>query len=149
MELKKLQDFKLVESVKSEIGSKILRKHRRLHYSSDQCHKEYLYGYLACGLAGLSTDMAISIVDDVGVSMKLQVATLSGFNLQTLGIGGLGAEFADIFRRAFVSHVFPPHVTNKKSCGTLRLSKRMWLSELHRTKNLGPSAAVLWGRIGF
>ncbi|XP_059662642.1 vesicle-fusing ATPase-like [Cornus florida] len=35
------------------------------------------------------------------------------FNLQTLGIGGLGAEFADIFRRAFASRVFPPHVTNK------------------------------------
>ncbi|KAA8526831.1 hypothetical protein F0562_008940 [Nyssa sinensis] len=35
------------------------------------------------------------------------------FNLQSLGIGGLNAEFADIFRRAFASRVFPPHVTNK------------------------------------
>ncbi|PSR95688.1 Vesicle-fusing ATPase [Actinidia chinensis var. chinensis] len=35
------------------------------------------------------------------------------FNLETLGIGGLSAEFADIFRRAFASRVFPPHVTNK------------------------------------
>ncbi|KAE8686413.1 Vesicle-fusing ATPase [Hibiscus syriacus] len=35
------------------------------------------------------------------------------FNLQSLGIGGLSAEFADIFRRAFGSRVFPPHVTNK------------------------------------
>ncbi|KAJ4845424.1 hypothetical protein Tsubulata_039749 [Turnera subulata] len=35
------------------------------------------------------------------------------FNLQTLGIGGLSAEFADIFRRAFASRVFPPHVTSK------------------------------------
>ncbi|KAG6754867.1 hypothetical protein POTOM_040667 [Populus tomentosa] len=35
------------------------------------------------------------------------------FNLQSLGIGGLGAEFADIFRRAFASRVFPPHVTSK------------------------------------
>ncbi|XP_062013149.1 vesicle-fusing ATPase [Rosa rugosa] len=35
------------------------------------------------------------------------------FNLQSLGIGGLGAEFADIFRRAFASRVFPAHVTNK------------------------------------
>ncbi|KAM2731871.1 hypothetical protein FF1_034497 [Malus domestica] len=67
MELKKLQEFKLVESVKSEIGSTILRKHLRLHCSSDQCHKEYLYGYLACGLVGLSTGMAIGSVDDVGV----------------------------------------------------------------------------------
>ncbi|KNA25638.1 hypothetical protein SOVF_004730 [Spinacia oleracea] len=35
------------------------------------------------------------------------------FNLKELGIGGLGAEFADIFRRAFASRVFPPHVTSK------------------------------------
>jgi vesicle-fusing ATPase len=35
------------------------------------------------------------------------------FDLQSLGIGGLSAEFADIFRRAFASRVFPPHVTNK------------------------------------
>ncbi|OWM77456.1 hypothetical protein CDL15_Pgr016853 [Punica granatum] len=35
------------------------------------------------------------------------------FNLQQLGIGGLSDEFADIFRRAFASRVFPPHVTSK------------------------------------
>lgn len=35
------------------------------------------------------------------------------FNLKALGIGGLGDEFADIFRRAFASRVFPPHVTSK------------------------------------
>ncbi|OAY82158.1 Vesicle-fusing ATPase [Ananas comosus] len=35
------------------------------------------------------------------------------FNLEKLGIGGLSAEFADIFRRAFASRVFPPHVVNK------------------------------------
>jgi len=35
------------------------------------------------------------------------------FNLKALGIGGLSAEFADIFRRAFASRVFPPHVTSK------------------------------------
>ncbi|KAH7842449.1 hypothetical protein Vadar_005405 [Vaccinium darrowii] len=35
------------------------------------------------------------------------------FNLQPLGIGGLSAEFADIFRRAFASRVFPPHLTKK------------------------------------
>ncbi|KAF2561237.1 hypothetical protein F2Q70_00016465 [Brassica cretica] len=34
-------------------------------------------------------------------------------NLHQRGIGGLGAEFADIFRRAFVSRVFPPHVTSR------------------------------------
>ncbi|CBI20305.3 unnamed protein product, partial [Vitis vinifera] len=35
------------------------------------------------------------------------------FNLQSLGIGGLSAEFADIFRRAFASRVFPSHVTSR------------------------------------
>ncbi|XP_074319370.1 vesicle-fusing ATPase [Silene latifolia] len=35
------------------------------------------------------------------------------FNLKALGIGGLSAEFADIFRRAFASRVFPAHVTSK------------------------------------
>ncbi|CAH1449912.1 unnamed protein product [Lactuca virosa] len=35
------------------------------------------------------------------------------FNLQSLGIGGLSNEFADIFRRAFASRVFPPHVASK------------------------------------
>ncbi|URE37301.1 hypothetical protein MUK42_17091 [Musa troglodytarum] len=35
------------------------------------------------------------------------------FNLQKLGIGGLSAEFTEIFRRAFASRVFPPHVVNK------------------------------------
>ncbi|GMY37363.1 Aspartate decarboxylase [Fagus crenata] len=35
------------------------------------------------------------------------------FNLQSLGIGGLSTEFTDIFRRAFASRVFPPHVANK------------------------------------
>uniref|UniRef100_A0A0D6QXW2 Vesicle-fusing ATPase n=1 Tax=Araucaria cunninghamii TaxID=56994 RepID=A0A0D6QXW2_ARACU len=35
------------------------------------------------------------------------------FDLQKLGIGGLSEQFKDIFRRAFASRVFPPHVTNK------------------------------------
>ncbi|XP_010260512.1 PREDICTED: vesicle-fusing ATPase-like [Nelumbo nucifera] len=35
------------------------------------------------------------------------------FNFQSLGIGGLDAEFENIFRRAFASRVYPPHVTNK------------------------------------
>ncbi|KAH0878952.1 hypothetical protein HID58_066346 [Brassica napus] len=34
-------------------------------------------------------------------------------NLHQRGIGGLGAEFADIFRRAFASRVFPLHVTSR------------------------------------
>jgi vesicle-fusing ATPase len=35
------------------------------------------------------------------------------FNLEKLGIGGLSAEFTDIFRRAFASRVFPPHVVSR------------------------------------
>lgn len=36
-----------------------------------------------------------------------------GFNFQAMGIGGLDNEFADIFRRAFASRVFPPEVLRK------------------------------------
>lgn len=35
------------------------------------------------------------------------------FNFQKLGVGGLDAEFGDIFRRAFASRVFPAHVISK------------------------------------
>lgn len=35
------------------------------------------------------------------------------FNFQKLGIGGLDAEFQDIFRRAFASRVFPAHIIKK------------------------------------
>ncbi|CAH2045375.1 unnamed protein product [Thlaspi arvense] len=35
------------------------------------------------------------------------------FNLQSLGIGGLKAEFVDIFRRAFASRIFPPRIRNR------------------------------------
>ncbi|XP_065856336.1 vesicle-fusing ATPase-like isoform X4 [Euphorbia lathyris] len=35
------------------------------------------------------------------------------FDLQSLGIGGLSADFADIFQRAFASRVFLSHVTSK------------------------------------
>ncbi|KAL4651390.1 hypothetical protein ACB092_01G156100 [Castanea dentata] len=52
------------------------------------------------------------------------------FNLQSLGIGGLSAEFADIFRRAFASRVFPPHVTNKLG---IKHVKGMLLYELPGT----------------
>lgn len=34
----------------------------------------------------------------------------SDFNFEALGIGGLDTEFQSIFRRAFASRVFPPHV---------------------------------------
>ncbi|GBG84791.1 hypothetical protein CBR_g39167 [Chara braunii] len=35
------------------------------------------------------------------------------FNFQKLGIGGLDAEFHDIFRRAFASRVFPSHIISR------------------------------------
>ncbi|CAH8316773.1 unnamed protein product [Eruca vesicaria subsp. sativa] len=35
------------------------------------------------------------------------------FNLQSLGIGGLNAEFADIFRRAFAYRTYPAHLRNR------------------------------------
>eukprot|EP00915_Cephaloidophora_sp_WS-2016_P003363 GHVH01004503.1.p1 GENE.GHVH01004503.1~~GHVH01004503.1.p1 ORF type:complete len:741 (+),score=102.44 GHVH01004503.1:58-2280(+) len=34
----------------------------------------------------------------------------TSFNFESLGIGGLDAEFQDIFRRAFASRVHPPHI---------------------------------------
>jgi vesicle-fusing ATPase len=34
-------------------------------------------------------------------------------NFQKLGIGGLDAEFQDIFRRAFASRLCPPHIIAK------------------------------------
>ena len=40
------------------------------------------------------------------------------FNFEKLGIGGLDAQFADIFRRAFASRVFPPSVMNRWDTGT-------------------------------
>ena len=36
-----------------------------------------------------------------------------GFSFEKLGIGGLDAEFSDIFRRAFASRVFPKGVMAK------------------------------------
>eukprot|EP00897_Mesotaenium_endlicherianum_P010272 jgi/Mesen1/9273/ME000060S08712 len=35
------------------------------------------------------------------------------FSFEKLGIGGLDAQFADIFRRAFASRVYPPHIISR------------------------------------
>lgn len=43
-----------------------------------------------------------------------------GFNFQAMGIGGLDKEFADIFRRAFASRVFPPEVLRKMGIKHIR-----------------------------
>lgn len=37
----------------------------------------------------------------------------SSINFEDLGIGGLDQQFADIFRRAFASRVFPPSVIER------------------------------------
>mmetsp|Transcript_19370 Transcript_19370/g.31730 ORF Transcript_19370/g.31730 Transcript_19370/m.31730 type:complete len:740 (-) Transcript_19370:1150-3369(-) len=35
------------------------------------------------------------------------------WNFESMGIGGLDKEFTDIFRRAFASRIFPPHIIKK------------------------------------
>ncbi|XP_059437985.1 vesicle-fusing ATPase-like isoform X1 [Corylus avellana] len=59
-----------------------------------------------------SSDSGIKIVNQREAAGS-KIFRQNKFNLQSLGIGGLSAEFTDIFRRAFASRVFPPHVTNK------------------------------------
>uniref|UniRef100_M1CWU4 Vesicle-fusing ATPase n=1 Tax=Solanum tuberosum TaxID=4113 RepID=M1CWU4_SOLTU len=52
-------------------------------------------------------------VDAVSLANQVRKRFANQFNFESLGIGGLSAEFSDIFRRAFASRVFPPHVTSK------------------------------------
>jgi len=42
------------------------------------------------------------------------------FNFNELGIGGLDKEFGDIFRRAFASRVFPPHIVRNLGINHVR-----------------------------
>ncbi|CAD7699543.1 unnamed protein product [Ostreobium quekettii] len=42
-----------------------------------------------------------------------QIFKPSSINFEELGIGGLGKQFGDIFRRAFASRVFPPSVIER------------------------------------
>ncbi|KAL4554011.1 hypothetical protein LXL04_039870 [Taraxacum kok-saghyz] len=56
------------------------------------------------------------------------------FNLQSLGIGGLGNEFADIFRRAFASRVFPPHI----GCKACEGNAAIWSSWYWKDSNGSP-----------
>ncbi|XP_028799254.1 vesicle-fusing ATPase-like [Neltuma alba] len=59
-----------------------------------------------------SRDSGIKIVNQREAATS-NIFKQKEFDLQSLGIGGLSAEFADIFRRAFASRVFPPYVTSK------------------------------------
>lgn len=44
----------------------------------------------------------------------------SDFNFEQMGIGGLDAEFSDIFRRAFASRIFPPAVLKQLGVNHVR-----------------------------
>ncbi|KAK8966168.1 Vesicle-fusing ATPase [Platanthera guangdongensis] len=72
------------------------------------------------GIITIETYIVFEVVSSSGIKIINQRETANSnifrqkeFNLQNLGIGGLDAEFMNIFRRAFASRVFPPHVTNK------------------------------------
>ena len=45
---------------------------------------------------------------------------LSDFDFEKLGIGGLNAEFNEIFRRAFASRIFPAHITRSMGINHVR-----------------------------
>ena len=65
---------------------------------------------------GASTVVSVEAEKLSGVSvtgrpvMAAQLAKFQHFDFARLGIGGLDAQFRDIFRRAFASRVFPPDV---------------------------------------
>jgi vesicle-fusing ATPase len=75
---------------------------------------------------GTGTSMATGLIKDVTefelqagesgllqpLSKKTKAKTIfrPDFDFEDLGIGGLGKEFGDIFRRAFASRVYPPHI---------------------------------------
>jgi len=65
----------------------------------------------------LSPDTDIEFVCDTQSGLKIKQTKFRGdalfdatFNFESLGIGGLDAEFQDIYRRAFASRVYPPAV---------------------------------------
>ncbi|CAL9039654.1 vesicle-fusing ATPase-like [Musa acuminata AAA Group] len=75
---------------------------------------------LARGMISMETYFVFEASPNSGIKIINQREAASSkifrhkeFNLQKLGIGGLSAEFTEIFRRAFASRVFPPHVVNK------------------------------------
>eukprot|EP01071_Lankesteria_metandrocarpae_P002531 Lankesteria_metandrocarpae@DN2392_c0_g1_i1.p1 len=67
------------------------------------------------GVVTERTEFVYTAIEDSSVTLKSkkvqQRALFTGdFNLEKWGIGGLDKEFSDIFRRAFASRIFPPHV---------------------------------------
>ncbi|KAI8003207.1 Vesicle-fusing ATPase [Camellia lanceoleosa] len=71
------------------------------------------------------------------------------FNLESLDIGGLSAEFADIFRRAFASRVFPPHVGHQACEGDVSLwtpGKTLMARQIGKMLNgKEPKVIIFWG----
>eukprot|EP01069_Polyplicarium_translucidae_P010444 Polyplicarium_translucidae@DN3379_c3_g1_i11.p1 len=68
------------------------------------------------GVLQENTELLFSASDNGSVnfmSNKTRKIFSTEFNFQQLGIGGLDAEFADIFRRAFVSRTLPAHVISE------------------------------------
>ena len=64
-------------------------------------------------VVGLGWDSGFRRVTNQQGGPSTNLFKTKDFSLQKLGIGGLDAEFVDIFRRAFASCVFPPHVVSK------------------------------------
>eukprot|EP00898_Chlorokybus_atmophyticus_P000543 jgi/Chlat1/148/Chrsp1S00225 len=55
---------------------------------------------------------SIQVANQKG-GMASQLFKQRDINFNKLGIGGLDSEFGDIFRRAFASRVFPPHIVER------------------------------------
>jgi len=71
------------------------------------------------GLLDASTSLVFETPSGSGVKITNQKTTANKlfrtkeFNFESIGIGGLDSQFDEIFRRAFASRVYPPHVIEK------------------------------------
>lgn len=55
------------------------------------------------------------------------------FKFEEMGIGGLDNEFADIFRRAFASRIYPPELLKQLGISHVKgLYAVLWLSNTNR-----------------
>lgn len=59
------------------------------------------------------SEIALTNLPDSQVDSQQPSILNSSFDLENLGIGGLRAEFAQVFRRAFASRIFPQSVVKK------------------------------------
>ncbi|QDZ23752.1 N-ethylmaleimide sensitive fusion protein [Chloropicon primus] len=71
------------------------------------------------GLLDAGTGLIFETPSGSGVKITNQKTTANKlfrtkeFNFESIGIGGLDSQFDEIFRRAFASRVYPPHVIEK------------------------------------